>query len=93
MNIIKKTALSVALIGPLALAGCTAAEQNTAIATAGGGALGAVTAAALGANAGWIAVAGVAGATAGALYARNSQTGQCAYARGDGTYIVRACPR
>ena len=93
MNILKKTALSAVLVGPLALAGCTAAEQNTAIATAGGGALGAVTASALGANTGWTVAAGVAGATAGALYARNQQTGNCAYSNGDGTYTVRPCPR
>ena len=87
----KKTILSLALIALLAVTGCTTSDRNTAIATVGGGALGAVTAAALGANAGWIAVAGVAGATAGALYAKNQRTGECAYSNGDGTYSVRSC--
>ena len=46
----KKTILPLALIVPLAITGCTTSDQNTTIATVGGGALGAVTAAALGAK-------------------------------------------
>jgi integral membrane sensor domain MASE1 len=93
MNILKKTAISIAIISPLALAGCTTSQQNATIATAGGGALGALTAAAFTNNPGWIVAGGVAGAAAGALYARNQNTGQCAYSNGDGTYRVAPCPR
>ena len=40
----------------------------------------------------WTVIAGLTGAAAGALVARNQQTQQCAYARGDGTYNVAPCP-
>ncbi len=41
----------------------------------------------------WVIVGALAGATAGVLVARNGQSNQCAYSRGDGTYYTAACPR
>ena len=82
------------MAGALAIAGCQSmsrVDQNTLAGGVVGGALGAVTAAALGASAGWVVVAGAAGATAGALFARNATTGECAISNGDGTYRIVRC--
>ena len=84
----------VMLAGTLALAGCQSTsriDQATFLGGAVGGGLGAVTAAALGASAGWVVVAGAAGATAGALFARNAATNQCAISNGDNTYRIVNC--
>ncbi len=87
---------SVVLAGTLAvsmvLVGCTTREQDTVAGAVVGGGLAAVGAAALGASSGWIVAAGAAGATVGALYARNRSTNECAYSNGDGTYRIRRCP-
>jgi len=87
----KKTILAAAIAASMSLAGCTTRDQDTVAGAVVGGGLAAVTAAAIGANAGWIVVAGAAGATVGALYARNRTTNQCAYSNGDGTYTIRSC--
>ncbi len=82
---------TLALMVIVALAGCaqmTAQER----AIAGGAALGAITAEALGADSDWRILAALAGAAAGVLVAQNEATGDCAYARGDGTYRVAPCP-
>lgn len=47
----------------------------------------------LGANTNWTILTTVAGAAAGTLLAQNTQTGMCAYARGDGTFYEAPCPR
>ncbi|MEM6712365.1 MAG: glucose-6-phosphate isomerase [Pseudomonadota bacterium] len=89
-----KLAVSAVLLGTIALAGCQSVsqrDQNTIIGGIVGGGLGAVTAAALGASAGWVVVAGAAGATAGALFARNATRGECAISNGDGTYRIVRC--
>ncbi|MEM1287670.1 MAG: glucose-6-phosphate isomerase [Pseudomonadota bacterium] len=89
-----KLALSAVLLGTIALAGCQSVsqrDQNTIVGGLVGGGLGAVTAAALGASAGWVVVAGAAGATAGALFARNATRGECAISNGDGTYRIVRC--
>ncbi|MCV6597134.1 MAG: glucose-6-phosphate isomerase [Mangrovicoccus sp.] len=92
-----KTRLTAAIAAAtLALAACDNVDPRT-IDTAGsavaGGALAAVSASLLGASSGWTAVAGVAGATAGALHAQNRQTNQCAYYTGNGDeVVVRSCP-
>lgn len=77
----------------LALAGATCTPQEQQIYT--GAAIGAIGGFALAelfdANSGWTAVATLAGAAVGAEVARNNQTGQCAYKRGDGRVDVRPC--
>ena len=84
--------LAAAMAASLILSGCQTTEQATVAGGAIGGTLGAVTAAALGANPGWIVASSVAAGTVGALYARNRATNECAYSNGDGTYTVRRCP-
>ena len=79
----------------LALAGCegmTPEGQALTGAALGAGA-GYLTAEAFDANDNWQILATLAGAGVGSMVARNQQTGDCAYARGDGTYVVRPCPR
>jgi hypothetical protein len=46
----------------------------------------------LDANKDWRLISALAGAAAGVIVAQNEDTQQCAYARGDGTYIVAPCP-
>ncbi len=80
------------LAATLALAGCQMTQTERSIAggvvgAAGGLAVGNL----LGANTNWTILTTVAGAAAGTLLARNDATGQCAYARGDGTYYEAPC--
>ena len=89
----RKTLTTTLLAASLALAGCVNEEQERQVTGAViGGGLGLITAKALGADNDWVVVSTLAGAAAGALVARNQQTGQCAYARGDGTYYRARCP-
>lgn len=67
-------------------------EQRTVVGVAGGAAAGLITAEALGADDDWKLIAALAGAAAGTIVAQNSVTGNCAYARGDGTYYTAPCP-
>lgn len=67
-------------------------EQRTLVGLTAGAATGLLTAEALGADDNWRLIAALAGAAAGVLVAQNAATGRCAYARGDGTYFVAACP-
>lgn len=88
------SAITVLMAGALALAGCqsmTRVDQNTLAGGIVGGGLAAVSAAALGASAGWVIAAGAAGAAAGAIYARNASTNQCAISNGNGTYRIVNC--
>jgi hypothetical protein len=83
----------IALVASLALGACgdpnTRDQVGTGVAS---GAIAAIAATALGANEAWTIAAAGAGAAAGALYARNRQTQQCAYHTGDGeTVQVGAC--
>lgn len=84
-----KFATPLVLVAVLGLSACNdPAMQNqvgTGIASAG---VAAVAATALGASSGWIAAAAVAGGAAGALYARNEQTKECAYHTGDGSTVT-----
>lgn len=66
-------------------------EQRTVVGVAGGAAAGLITAEALNADDNWRLIAALAGAAAGTVVAQNSQTGDCAYSRGDGTYIIAPC--
>lgn len=71
---------------------CTDTVSNEAASGAAvGGVLGAVTATALGADTDWLVVGTLVGAATGAIVAENQRTGQCAYARGDGTYYSADC--
>jgi len=56
-----------------------------------GATAGLVTANALNASSDWTIITALAGATAGTLVAHNRATNRCAYARGDGRYVVDAC--
>ena len=68
-------------------------ESRTAAGLAGGAAAGLIPADALRADDDWRIISALAGAAAGVLVAENMVTGECAYARGDGTYYVAPCPR
>ncbi|SEL00105.1 hypothetical protein SAMN05443999_10390 [Roseovarius azorensis] len=78
----------------LALAGCEnmTPESRTVAGVAGGAAAGLLTAEALGADSNWRLISALAGAAAGTVVAQNTATGNCAYARGDGTYYRAPCP-
>ena len=67
-------------------------EQRTVVGVTGGAAAGLITADILGADKEWRLIAALAGAAAGTIVAQNDATQQCAYARGDGTYILAPCP-
>jgi osmotically inducible lipoprotein OsmB len=80
----------------MALAACDPAtlspEARTVAGVAGGAAAGLVAAEVLEADDNWRLIAALGGAAAGTLVAQNTQTRQCAYSRGDGTYYTAACP-
>ncbi|MGR3759106.1 glycine zipper 2TM domain-containing protein [Roseobacteraceae bacterium NS-SX3] len=90
--IFRMTALAGA--SALLLAGCEnlTPEQRTVTGVAGGAAAGLILADALKADDDWRLIAALGGAAAGTMVAQNSQTKQCAYARGDGTYYTAPCP-
>lgn len=67
-------------------------EQRTVVGVTGGVAAGLVTADLFDANRNWRLIAALAGAAVGTVVAQNDTTQQCAYARGDGTYLLGACP-
>ena len=87
-------AIAVAGFSLLALAACEgmSPEARTVAGVAGGAAAGLIAAEALEADDNWRLIAALAGAAAGTMVAQNTQTGQCAYSRGDGTYYTAACP-
>ena len=68
------------------------AEQRTVVGATGGAAAGLITADLLDADDDWRLISALAGAATGVIVAQNDATQQCAYARGDGTYVVAACP-
>ncbi len=77
----------------LALPGCYGMTRDESMVVGGltGAALGIVTADMLDANRNWTIVAALAGAAVGTQVAVNNSTNECAYSRGDGTYVVRPC--
>ena len=87
-----KTLLSLA--GFALLVGCEnlTEQQRTVVGVTAGAAAGLITADALGADDDWRLISALAGAAAGTLVAQNTETGNCAYARGDGTYYRAPCP-
>jgi F0F1-type ATP synthase assembly protein I len=92
----KKTLLILAATSSLALAGCmdtmSQSQQRDVGGAVVGGAIGLITAKALGANSNWAILTTLAGAAAGVMVARNQATGECAYSNGDGTYRTGPCP-
>lgn len=90
---IKSKALGAVLACTIVLAACDdPATQNTVGTGVASAAIGAIAATALGANTGWTIAAATAAGAAGALYARNQETNECAYHTGDGeTVTVASC--
>lgn len=89
-----KSLLPLALISSVALGGCVEMSANDKQNLGGalaGGAVGLITAKALGANTNWTIMTTLAGAAAGVLVARNQNSNECAYSNGDGTYYTRPC--
>lgn len=84
----------LATAAAIALAGCQALTPQDRATLGGltGAAAGYLTADALDANPQWTIVATLAGAAAGTMVARNTETRNCAYSNGDGTYTVAPCP-
>lgn len=89
--------MALAGLAMFALPACDPAgmspETRTVAGLAGGAAAGLLAAEVLEADDDWRLIAALGGAAAGTLVAQNTQTRQCAYARGDGTYYTAACPR
>ena len=86
------------MIGPaaatiLVLAGCEGMSPGarTVAGATGGAAVGLLTAEAFDADDDWRLISALGGAAAGTVVAQNSATGNCAYARGDGTYYRAPC--
>jgi outer membrane lipoprotein SlyB len=87
-----KVLIPATLVATLALGACTmTAQERTVLGGIAGAAGGLILADAFDANPNWTVVAALGGAAAGALVARNSATGQCAYANGRGQYYTRPC--
>lgn len=83
------------LVGAMGLAACQSGLTANDRATYGGltgAAAGYLAAGALDANPQWTILSTLGGAVAGTMVARNTQTQQCAYANGDGTYRTGNCP-
>ena len=81
------------LAATLVIAGCQMTQTERSVVGGVAGAAGGLAVANLfGANTNWKILGTVAGAAAGTLLAQNTQTGRCAYARGDGTYYEAPCP-
>jgi len=93
----KRFAIPATFAAVLALAACDPQTRDTVGAGTAGAGIAAVGAQLLGANNAWTVAAGAVGAAAGALYARNRNTGQCAYytgnklPNGDDEVVVRPC--
>lgn len=88
-----KKFLVAATAASFTLAGCAGMTPQQQIATGAilGAGAGLLTANAFNANPTWTVLTVLAGAAAGTLVAKNNQTGECAYANGDGTYYTAAC--
>jgi len=87
-----KTLIPATLAALLSLGACTMTSNERAVVGGLAGAAGGlILADALNANPNWTIVAALGGAAAGALVARNTRTGECAYANGRGQYYTRPC--
>lgn len=83
----------LAAVAALGLAACDGMTPQERMVVGGlaGAATGLIAADVLNADRNWTIIAALGGAAAGALVARNSVTGQCAYATGDGRYYTAPC--
>lgn len=87
-----KAFVLAATIAAVSLGACTMTSNERAVVGGLAGAAGGlILADALNANPNWTIVAALGGAAAGALVARNTRTGECAYANGRGQYYTRPC--
>ena len=89
----RTTIISLTCASALALSACVPGTEDEVTGALVGAVFGGITAKALKADRDWVIIGALAGAAAGTLIARNSQTNECAYARGDGTYYRAPCPR
>lgn len=89
----RRILLTLTAASLLALPACDnlSDDENAILGGVAGATVGVLTADALGANRNWKIIAALGGAVAGTLVARNTRTGDCAYARGDGTYYAAPC--
>jgi len=89
----RKTIMAFTCTALLAVSGCTGmtAQDQLVIGGLTGATVGLITARVFDADRNWTIIAGLGGAAVGAMVARNNVTQECAYARGDGTYVVRRC--
>ncbi len=76
----------------LMTSGCMQMTDREGQAAVGGGALAAIALAAITNDPAWVLIGAAAGAAAGAMIARNTSTGECAYADGKGGYYRGECP-
>ena len=90
----RATAIGIGGAALLAVAACQPLtdDERLVAGALGGAAAGLVAAEVLEADNNWRVISALGGAAAGTLVARNLATEQCAYARGDGTYVRRPCP-
>lgn len=77
----------------MTLSACETMDSNsrTVAGVAGGAAAGLVASQILDLDNDWTTITALAGAAAGTVVAQNQSSGQCYYARGDGTYYKAAC--
>ena len=89
----KKIIAPTLLIAAVAVSACQplSPQDRSNLGLLGGAGAGLLLADAFNANPQWTILATVAGAAVGTQVARNTQTGQCAYSNGDGTYYVAPC--
>lgn len=85
-----KNPLAAFGLSALLLSGCMATDAEIAGGLIGG-AVGGLTASAIGSSDEWIVLATLIGATAGTLVARHAEDGDCAYADGRGGYYRAPC--
>ena len=90
----KRTLTGLAGAAILGLAACQPLtdDERLVAGALGGAAAGLIAAEVLQADDNWRIISALGGAAAGTLVARNTAEERCAYARGDGTYVVRPCP-
>lgn len=89
----KKIIAPMLLVAATAISACQplSPQDRSNLGLVGGAGAGLLLADAFDANPQWTILSAVAGAAIGTQVARNTQTGQCAYSNGNGTYRVAPC--